>query len=98
MLASLAAQTRHQADRRKLIEAERVTMRRSVRIVSFVMAAQLAAILVFARSNYLARYHTTTGQIALSVFLGLFIALLVWVQRLGRYPQPSRFLTLDGLR
>ena len=98
VLTALAAQTRHQADRRKLIEAERTTMRRSVRIVSIVMAAQLAAILVFARSDYLARYHTPSGQIVLSVFLGVFVGLLVWVQRLGRYPRPSRFLTLDGLR
>lgn len=98
VLTALAAQTRHQADRRKLIEAERTTMRRSVRIVSTVMAAQLAAILVFARSDYLARYHTTTGQIVLSAFLAVFVGLLVWVQRLGRYPRPSRFLTLDGLR
>ena len=98
VLSSLAAQTRHQADRRKLIEAERTTMRRSVRIVSTVMATQLAAILVFARNDYLARYHTTTGQIVLSGFRVLFVGLLVWVQRLGRYPRPSRFLTVAGLR
>ena len=73
-------------------------MRRSVRIVSIVMAAQLAAILVFARSDYLARYRTTTGQIVLSVFLTGFVGLVVWVQRLGRYPRPARFLTLGGIR
>ena len=98
VLTALAAQTRHQADRRKLIEAERTTMRRSVRIVSIVMAAQLAAILIFARSDYLDRYHSPSGQIILTVFLAVFVGLLVWVQRLGRYPAPSRFLTLDGLR
>lgn len=98
VLSSLAQQARHQAERRKLLEAEREPARREVWWVTGLMTAQLVGGLVFARSSYLAPYRTLGGQIVLCVLLGAFLALIVYVQRLSRFTRPARFLSLKGLR
>lgn len=98
VLSSLAQQARHQAERRKLLEAEREPARREVWWVTGMMTAQLVGGLVFARSSYLAPYRTLSGQVVLCVLLGAFLALIVYVQRLSRFTRPARFLSLKGLR
>ena len=98
VLSSLAQQARLQAERRKLLEAEREPARREVWWVTGLMTAQLVGGLVFARSSYLAPYRTLGGQVVLCVFLGAFLALIVYVQRLSRFTRPARFLSLKGLR
>ena len=98
VLSSLAAQARHQAERRKLLEAEREPARREVWWVTGLMTAQLVGGLVFARSSYLAPYRTIGGQVVLCALLGAFLALIVYVQRLSRFTRPARFLSLKGLR
>jgi Flp pilus assembly protein TadB len=94
VLSALATQARHQADRRRIVEAERAPMRREVWMVSFVMCALLGAVFLFARSSYLNAYDDLTGQLFLAVILVAYGALLIWVGRLARFPRPSRFLTL----
>jgi len=98
VLSSLAQQARHQAERRKLLEAEREPARREVWWVTGMMTAQLVGGLVFARSSYLEPYRTLGGQVVLCVLLGAFLALIVYVQRLSRFTRPARFLSLKGLR
>jgi len=98
VLSSLAQQARHQAERRKLLEAEREPARREVWWVTGMMTAQRVGGLVFARSSYLAPYRTLSGQVVLCVLLGAFLALIVYVQRLSRFTRPARFLSLKGLR
>ena len=98
VLSSLAQQARHQAERRKLLEAEREPARREVWWVTGLMTAQLIGGLVFARSSYLAPYRTLGGQVVLCALLGAFLALIVYVQRLSRFTRPARFLSLKGLR
>lgn len=98
VLSSLAQQARHQAERRKLLEAEREPARREVWWVTGLMTAQLVGGLVFARSSYLAPYRTLGGQVVLCALLGAFLALIVYVQRLSRFTRPARFLSLKGLR
>ena len=98
VLSSLAQQARHQAERRKLLEAEREPARREVWWVTGLMTAQLIGGLLFARSSYLAPYRTLGGQVVLCVLLGAFLALIVYVQRLSRFTRPARFLSLKGLR
>ena len=66
--------------------------------VTGMMTAQLVGGLVFARSSYLAPYRTLSGQVILCALLGVFLALIVYVQRLSRFTQPARFLSLKGLR
>ena len=98
VLSSLAQQARHQAERRKLLEAEREPARREVWWVTGMMTVQLVGGLVFARSSYLAPYRTLSGQVVLCALLGVFLALIVYVQRLSRFTRPARFLSLKGLR
>jgi Flp pilus assembly protein TadB len=94
VLSALAAQARHQADRRRVVEAERAPMRREVWMVSMVMCALLAVVFVFARSSYLNAYDDVSGQLFLTLVLVGYGALLVWVGRLATFPRPARFLTL----
>lgn len=94
VLSALAAQSRHQADRRRVVEAERAPMQREVLVVSLVMCALLGGVFAFARSDYLSAYDTAEGQLFLGVVLAGYAAMLVWVSRLARFPRPSRFLTL----
>jgi len=94
VLSALAAQARHQADRRRVVEAERAPMRREVAMVSLVMCALLGAVFVFARSSYLNAYDTVSGQLFLTLILIGYAVLLLWVGRLATFPKPARFLTL----
>ena len=94
VLSALATQARNQADRRRIVEAERAPMRREVLMVSLVMCALLAGVFVFARSSYLNAYDDVSGQVFLALILVGYGALLIWVGRLAMFPQPSRFLTL----
>ena len=94
VLSALAIQARHQADRRRIVEAERAPMRREVLMVSLVMCALLGGVFLFARSSYLDAYDDVSGQVFLALILVGYGALLIWVGRLATFPQPSRFLTL----
>jgi tight adherence protein B len=94
VLSALAAQARHQADRRRVVEAERAPMRREVWMVSLVMCALLGAVFMFARSSYLRAYDDASGQLFLTFILLGYGTLLLWVARLATFPQPCRFLTL----
>jgi tight adherence protein B len=98
VLSSLAAQARRQAERRKLLEAERALARREVWWVTGLMTAQVVGGLLLVRSHYLAPYRTAQGQVVLCLLLATFVALIVYVQRLARFPRPARFLTMRGAR
>jgi tight adherence protein B len=96
VLSSLAEQARHQADRRRIVEAERAPMRHQVMMVSLIMCGLLGAVFVFARSSFLDAYDDTSGQVFLVFVLAGYAALLVRVAALSRFPRPARFLTLQG--
>jgi tight adherence protein B len=96
VLNSLAEQARHQADRRRLVEAERAPVQREVTVLSVIMGGLILGLLVFGRAEYLEAYDTAQGQVFLGVVLAIYAALLIRVQRLARYPRPSRFLTAHG--
>jgi tight adherence protein B len=93
VLSSLAEQARRQADRRRLIEAERAPVQREVTLLTLIMASLIVGLLVFGRAEYLAPYDTASGQLFLGGVLAVYALLLLRVQRLARYPRPSRFLT-----
>jgi tight adherence protein B len=96
VLTSLAEQARRQSDRRRLVEAERAPIQREVTLLSLVMGSLVVGLLVLGRSDYLAAYDSTGGQLFLALVLGVYAVLLVRVQRLARHPRPSRFLTADA--
>jgi Flp pilus assembly protein TadB len=94
VLSSLAAQTRHHADRRRLVDAERAPVQREVQMVTVVMCLLLAGLFVFGRSSYLDAYDDAAGQVVLATVLAGYAALIGWAIRLTRFPRPARFLTL----
>ena len=93
VLGSLAEQARRQADRRRLVEAERAPVQREVTLLTVMMGSLVIGLLVFGRAEYLAAYDTPGGQLFLGGVLGIYALLLLRVQRLARTPRPSRFLT-----
>lgn len=93
VLSALAHQARQQADRRRVIDAERAPIRREVTLLSVVMGGLVIGLFVLGRTDYLAAYDTTGGQVFLGVVLSVYAVLLLRVQRLARFPRPSRFLT-----
>jgi tight adherence protein B len=93
VLGSLAEQARRQADRRRLVEAERAPIQREVTLLTLIMGSLIVGVLVFGRAEYLAPYDTAGGQLFLGVVLAVYALLLVRVQRLAHFPRPSRFLT-----
>ena len=95
VLTSLAMQARQQADRRRLVEAERAPVQREVVVLTVVMGSLLVGLFVFARSEYLEPYGTASGQLFLGIVLAIYLVLLARVQRLARYPRPHRFLVTD---
>ncbi|HEY3484863.1 MAG TPA: hypothetical protein VGK49_05730 [Ilumatobacteraceae bacterium] len=95
VLTSLAQQARQQADRRRLVEAERAPTRREVTSLVAIMGALLVALFLLGRSEYLAAYDRPAGQAFLVVALGAYAALVARVQRLATFPKPSRFITVD---
>jgi Flp pilus assembly protein TadB len=94
VLTTLSTQARHQADRRRIVEAERAPMHREVLLVSVIMCALFGGVFAFARSSYLNAYDRASGQLFLALVLVLYGGLLIWVLRLARFPRPSRFLTM----
>ena len=96
VLTSLAEQARTAADRRRIVDAERAPIQREVLLLSLIMAALVMVLLVFGRSSYLDAYDTGEGQLFLGAILTVYAVLLLRVQRLSRFPKPSRFLTSAG--
>lgn len=98
VLTSLAAQARDQADRRRLVEAERAPIQREVSMLTLIMGSLIIGLLVFGRAEYLQPYDTVGGQAFIGVVIAIYAALLLRVQRLARYPRPRRFLTASPQR
>ncbi len=98
VLGSLAEQARRQADRRRLVEAERAPIQREVTLLTVIMGSLVVGLLVFGRSEYLEPYDTAGGQLFLGAVLAIYAVLLLRVQRLARFPKPSRFLTTNSVR
>lgn len=96
VLTSLAEQARAQADRRRIVDAERAPIQREVLLLTVIMGALVVGLLVFGRAEYLAPYSSSGGQFFLAIVLTIYAALLLRVQRLARFPKPSRFLTSAG--
>jgi hypothetical protein len=93
VLTALAEQARQQADRRRLVDAERAPMQREVTLLTIIMGSLILGLLVFGRAEYLQPYETTGGQLFLGAVLAIYAVLLLRVQGLAKYPRPSRFLT-----
>ena len=91
VLSSLAEQARRQADRRRLVEAERAPIQREVTLLTVIMGSLVVGLLVFGRAEYLEPYDTAGGQLFLGLVLAIYAVLLLRVQRLARFPRAEPF-------
>src|SRR5829696_6567911 len=94
LLSELADVTRERVDRRQRVEAERAGTRMDMRLIVGVCAIAVVAIVLFARSEFLAPYRSVTGQAVLAGIFAVFIAAVIWARRLATYKRPPRFLTI----
>lgn len=97
VLSALAEQARTQADRRRVLDAERAPVQREVMLLTLIMASLLFGVLVLGRADYLSAYDTPGGQTFLAAVIAAYGLLLLRVQRLARFPRPARFLTTGGV-
>lgn len=98
VLTALADQARAQANRRRIVDAERAPIQREVTLLTLIMGALVIALVVLGRGDYLRAYDTAGGQTFLTIVIAIYATLLLRVQRLARFPKPSRFLTSSGAR
>jgi len=96
VLSALAEQARAQADRRRALDAERAPVQREVMLLTLIMGSLLLGVLLFGRAEYLSAYDTRAGQTFLAIVIAIYGLLLLRVQRLARFPKPSRFLFGGG--
>jgi Flp pilus assembly protein TadB len=91
MLTELAATVEEEAAMRRKVDAERATVRTTVKYAVGIPALLLAALLVFDR-GYLAPFGTTAGQFALAAAGALFGLAFVWMHRLSLDRPGARWL------
>jgi Flp pilus assembly protein TadB len=99
VLTALAISTREELDMRRRIEASRKSIRRSVRIVLFIVLGMMGALSVLNR-RYVAPYDSLGGQAMLLVVAALFSLGLLWLRSLSARSKTDRFLVFgaDGDR
>ena len=91
VLTALAASTREELDMRRRIEASRKSIRRSVRIVLFIVLGMMGMLSVLNR-RYVEPYDSLSGQAVLVVIAALFTMGLLWLRSLSAPSKTDRFL------
>lgn len=91
VLTALAVSTREELDMRRRIEASRKSIRRSVRIVLFIVLGMMGGLTVLNHS-YVEPFDTVLGQLVLVLIVMLFAAGLLWLRSLSAPSKADRFL------
>jgi Flp pilus assembly protein TadB len=94
VLTALATSTREELDMRRRIEASRKSIRRSVRIVLFIVLGMMGGLTVLNRS-YVEPFDSVTGQLVLVFVVLLFAAGLLWLRSLSAPSKTDRFLVFE---
>jgi Flp pilus assembly protein TadB len=94
VLTALATSTREELDMRRRIEASRKSIRRSVRIVLFIVLGMMGGLTVLNRS-YVEPFDSVVGQLVLVFIVLLFAAGLLWLRSLSAPSKTDRFLVFD---
>jgi tight adherence protein B len=99
LLSELAATITERANMRLRVEADRSGQRSEGRIVIATASIVMGAIVLFGRNTtFLRAYDGSTGQLALAIIAALFIGGVWWLNRLTRFDEPARFLTIGRRR
>lgn len=91
LLGHLAECCRDDVRMRTRVWVARARIRSAVRIIAIVVVGFVGGLIVF-NPTYLAPYASPTGMVALAVVIAMFVASLVFLQRLGRFSSPPRFI------
>ncbi|MDH2413234.1 type II secretion system F family protein [Nocardioides sp. CER19] len=91
VLTALAQSTREELDMRRRIEASRKAIRRSVRIVLFIVLGMMGGLTLLNR-QYVEPFDSLVGQLVLVVVVALFAAGLLWLRSLSAPSKVDRFL------
>jgi Flp pilus assembly protein TadB len=95
VLSALAASTREELDMRRRIEASRKSIRRSVRIVLFIVLGMMGMLSLLNR-RYVEPFDSVGGQAMLVVIAGLFALGLLWLRSLSAPSKTDRFLVFGA--
>ncbi|MBA3908063.1 MAG: hypothetical protein H0X35_15505, partial [Pseudonocardiales bacterium] len=90
VLDDLAATVAEEVRIRRSIEADRAKPRTTARWVTFLTLGVLG--LLSLNGPYIAPYKTPLGQLALLLFLALYVGCLVWLRGMTRGAPTPRFL------
>jgi Flp pilus assembly protein TadB len=90
VLDDLAATVAEEVRIRRGIEADRAKPRTTARWVTILTLGVLG--LLALNEQYIAPYKTPLGQLALAVFLGLYVGCLLWMRAMTRGTPTPRFL------
>src|SRR3954452_7304665 len=94
VLDDLAATVAEEVRIRRGIEADRAKPRTTARWVTILTLLVLAVLAL--NSTYIAPYRTPLGQVALAVFLAMYVGCLVWLRAMTRGKPTPRFLSAPG--
>ncbi len=97
VLTELAKSTREELDMRRRIEASRRSIRRSVRIVLFIVLGMMGGLSLF-NQRYVEPYDSIGGQVVLLFVVGLLAAGLFWLRSLATPSKTDRFLVFESSR
>jgi len=76
---------------RRQIEADRAKPRQNVRLITYITLAVLAFLPL--AGQFFTPYGTPFGQLLLAVWLGVYVAVLVWLKQLSQGRPTPRILT-----
>lgn len=97
VLTALAQSTREELDMRRRIEASRKSIRRSVRIVLFIVLGMMGGLSILNRT-YVEPYNSVLGQLVLLVVAAMFTMGLLWLRSLSAPSKTDRFLVFGSGR
>ncbi len=92
ILTALAVSARAELEMRRKVEHERRALRGQAQRIAGLVVGFVGLQAVFAR-GWVAPYSTPEGQVALSVFIAVFLAAFMRMRSLANTAPPARFLT-----
>lgn len=95
-LSELAVHAREELEQRQIVEAGRVELHRSARILVIWVSSVLVGLALF--SSFMEPYSSAVGQVVLAAILSLFGFAFWRLRQLAEYKRPPRFLATDLTR
>jgi tight adherence protein B len=99
LLAELAVTIRERSAIRIQIDTDRAGDRAEAKAVTTIVLVAVALPPILARdSQFFSAYRTTTGQLVMTIVVGLVAGGLLWLRQMSRVEPPARFLRQGPVR